>query len=269
MAFLFGLIGCGNLDPEARRNIRDNHLTRFTNSDGGSMTGDHHSVNVIALEDGRALLSFSDAEWYFQDPTVREYLVSDEILTELETVFRKYNMQRWHNREFTKDFICDGGTESYSFYFGSYFSDVHFSSQIYPAPYRNKLHEFSEIIARYRSDGKLLPGLVLPERTDEEIAEHRQADDGRVSLDVCEYSLGTLYIRLINGTDSELTVSGAYRLYKAGSDTPIAQTERGYEKTVSEHSSSEESLKPAARLEAGTYVLKLDGSDLQCVFEIK
>ena len=124
--------------------IRNQHLNKYQYSSGGGMDGGFHVESVTRYDSGHAIVMIKQAQWYYQDPVVEEYLVDDAILDEIETVVRKYRMNRWDNKKFTNMFVCDGASYSYSFSFDE--SYIHFSSQIYPVKYSKKLRQIDEII---------------------------------------------------------------------------------------------------------------------------
>lgn len=119
-------------------------------------------------------------------------------------------MQNWHRKNFSDLFVADGESTSYSFTFEDG-TEVSFSSQIYPEFYSRKLSEIKEIIEQYKTSGTLEPGLVPGERNPEEAAAIDHPDNGRVEIEVCQYSKDGIH-RLMN----ELDISSARkRAYKA------------------------------------------------------
>ncbi len=130
-------------------------------------------------------------------------------------------MQNWHRKNFSDLFVADGESTSYSFTFEDG-TEVSFSSQIYPEFYSRKLSEIKEIIEQYKTSGTLEPGLVPGERNPEEAAAIDHPDNGRVEIEVCQYSKDGIH-RLMN----ELDISSARkRAYKATTNSkhshPIA-----------------------------------------------
>lgn len=258
-----------NQPDDPTQTTKDSPLTLYTNSSGGDMCGGHHSLEIRAQEDGTAFVSFSDAAWHFEDPKVREYRIDGRILADLEAVYRKHHMQSWHNKTFTDLFICDAATESFGFGFGHRWADVHFSSQIFPEPYRSKLKELDDVIAKYLAGASPLPGLVLPERSPEEAVNGRSLPEGEVTLKVYEYRGSTLSFRICNGTDKPLELSGTCLLYRNGEPEPFFTGEASYLSNVAPHCFEETSVRPEERLAPGNYVLKIQDLGKECRFEIK
>lgn len=269
MAGFFGMFRKNQPDNTPTQTTKGSPLTLYTNSSGGDMCGGHHSLEVRAQEDGTAIVSCSDAAWHFEDPKVREYRVDGQILTDLEAVYNKHHMESWHNKTFTKDFVCDGATESFGFGFGHRWTDVHFSSQIFPEPYRSKLKELDDVIAKHLAGASPLPGLVLPERTPEEMVNGRSVPEGEFTFEAYEYCNNTLSFRIGNGTDELLVLSHACLLYRDGEAEPFFTGDSSYLSDVTPHRTEESSVRLDERLAPGNYVLKLSGFDKECRFEIK
>ena len=139
-------------------NIRGKHLDSFCDSSGGGMNGAYYSRTIKRYDEKNALIRTEKADWYAGDPEINECLVDISIMDELERVIRKNKMNFWNRKEFTKMFVADGESYSYSFDFGD--SDISFSSQIYPPRYRKKLNQLKDVIFRYMQDAKELPGSV-------------------------------------------------------------------------------------------------------------
>lgn len=245
-------------------------LLAYEWSCGGNENGNSHEIDVKALDDGTVVLSYSDMEWYGQDPEIEEYAVDPQILKELETVFRTYKMHSWQGKTFTDEFICDGETESYYFRFSNGDS-VWFSSQIFDRKTAEKLQEFDEIIKSYKASGTRLPGLLLPELTDEEMMQNMYPEDGTMRLIVNRYREGALRYSFLNGTDEDIECEDLYALYliKAdGSEEVVAEeTEPGYTYTVYAHGTSDDTIDMDAWLTPGMYRLEADGYTAE--FEIR
>ena len=242
-------------------------LAHYSYGHGGGMLGDYKSVDVRRADDGKALVTFSESEWYAQEPKVEEYLVSDAILADLEGIFNNYGMAAWHQREFSNMHVDDGPTTSYHFSFEDEDADdVWFSSQIFPSSYSDKLAELDEVIDKYVQSAEKLPGLVLKERAN--IDDYEPFKEGIVELRVAEYSENRVRYLISNGTEEVITVSDEYRLTKKGSSKAIADSgkEHVYETDVYPMSLEEDCFTLKTRLETGTYLLQV--GNLTCSFEI-
>lgn len=233
---------------------------------GGNMNGNSNSITLSAYDENRALLTFSKADWYFQNPEVTEYFVDRQSLSEIRKIFLKYRMYSWEGRTFSHIHIDDGETEGYRFEFTE--DTVHFSSQVFPGRYRRKLSQLDEVIETCRDNGELLPGLVLPERSDEDTLSALRPEDGQVHLDVYEYSQNQLYYRISNGTDKDISYAGHYRLCtKDGKELASNMDSKLYISTISANEMNEDSIRLEDRLPAGTYQLEAEG--YCCEFEIR
>lgn len=126
--------------------IRGQHLNKYSYTSGGGMTGGYYT-KTVKRDGDRARIHIESAEWHSQDPTVTEYLTDVVVLDELEAIVRKYKMNYWKGKKFTNMFVCDG--ESYSYHFDFDKAYISFSSQIYPAKYREKLAELDSVIEKY------------------------------------------------------------------------------------------------------------------------
>lgn len=134
--------------------IKNQHLTEYHYSSGGGMTGGYFSETVEKYDDDFALITTEKAEWHSDEPALKKYLVDARILSDLESVVRKNHMNFWHRKTFTNMFVADGESYSYSFQFSE--NSIDFSSQIYPAKYREKLKKLDEIIKNYLKNSKEL-----------------------------------------------------------------------------------------------------------------
>lgn len=137
--------------------LKGQHLKKYTYSSGGGMTGGYYSKTVEKTDDDKALITVETAEWHNNEPEVKKYIVDSSVLFEIEKVVRRYRMNFWHNKKFTKMFVADGESYSYGFRFDEAYID--FSSQIYPLRYRVKLKKLDEIIENYIEGAKELSSL--------------------------------------------------------------------------------------------------------------
>ncbi|MBO4652257.1 MAG: hypothetical protein J5649_02960 [Lachnospiraceae bacterium] len=248
----------------AKSEYAGNTLVKYEYHYGGNMNGNSHRETVEAVDDAHARISIEHAEWYCEDPKVDEYLVDISIMEELKEVFCRYCMEQWHNREFTDEFVCDGETYGYTFDFDGK-PDVWFSSMIFPREYSDKLKELHEVFKKYLAEGEHLPGLVLA-RTDEPEECRRVPEEGKIVLEVYEYSCGKLYYRLGNGTDEGLEWTDT-ALYRKGESVPFVSVTEKYPNHSGAHMFDENYLEIPGQLAAGKY--RLEAGGYTCKFEVK
>lgn len=260
-AALFAAAGICRTMLENYVNIRGQHLNEYSYHSGGGMTGGYHSETVKRYDD-QALISIESAEWYFQDPTVTEYLTDAAVLDELEAVVRKYKMNFWNRKEFTNEFVYDGESESYHFSFDD--ERISFSSQIYPLRYSRKLANLDRVVEKYIEAGEKLPGLVNP-KTDEE--EHYPISEGELVIYVYSYAENALGLRILNGTDEDIEIPETYQLINTDTDTVLIDEETPYGGRFSENSIDEMNIKLQERLDAGNYMIIF--GDMEIPFEIR
>ncbi len=242
-------------------NIRGQHLNTYSYHSGGGMDGGYHAETVERYDD-HALISIESADWYFQDPTITEYRTDAAVLDELESVVRKYQMNLWDGKEFTKEIVYDGATESYRFHFDE--EDISFSSQLYPVKYGKKLAELDRVVEKYIETGEKLPGLVNP-KTGEE--EHDILDEDELVIYVYSYAKDSLGLRILNGTDEEIEIPETYKLINMDTGVVLYDEETPYGGRFSEHSRDEMNIRLTERLPAGNYQLIFGGFEIP--FEIR
>lgn len=257
---LFAIIGTKR-KFENYVNIRGQHLNSYSYNIGGGMNGGYHSKTVKRY-DNQALITVESAEWYSQDPTVKEYLTDLAVLDELEAVVRKYKMNFWHGKQFTNMFVYDGESESYHFRFDD--ESISFSSQIYPMRYRKKLDKLDKIVDKYMEAGEKLPGLVLTKIVDD-------MDDflpeGELVIYVYSYAGNSIGIRILNGTDEEVEIPESYKLINVDTGVILCEEDTPYGGSFSENAIDEMEIKLKERLEAGNY--KLIFGEMELPFEIR
>ena len=241
--------------------IRGKHLNSYSYSSGGGMNGGYHRETVKKYQD-QALITIESADWFAQDPTVAEYLTDTAVLEELEAVVRKYRMNFWNGKEFSKMFVCDGESESYCFYFDD--DDVYFSSQIYPMRYRKKLADLDNVVRKYIDTAEKLPGLVGT-RTDEE--ENFLLPEGKLDIYVYSYAENVLGVKILNGTDEPVELPGSYQLIFTDTDTVVFEENDENVREVSGQSRDEIDIRLKERLQAGHY--KIVFGDMEIPFEIR
>ncbi len=240
-------------------------LLTFSRTTGGDMRGSRSETAVTVLDEDRALITVSHADWHFQDPMVKEYAADRAVLSEIREVFLRYRMQNWDGRRFTKIFVADGASTGYSFGFEDKY--VNFSSQIYPDKYSKKLDEINDIVKKYLENAERLPGLMLPVLTEEEQIAADRPQNGLLELQVFEYSKGRLHYRFSNGTGEDVKLGGSAVLKEKDTGKVVpAEGRLRSERTVYAGRREEESLELKQRLEPGSYCLEAAG--LLCDFEI-
>ncbi len=256
---MFMLFGCRKVP-----NVKNKELVSYVYSSSGGMSGGGNFTEISIIND-EVILTYSDKEWWYDDYDVVEYKLDKSVLADIESVFTKYNMQKWNGRKFTDMFVADGPSYSYSFKFEDG-TRVSFSSQVYPKSYGDKLAEIDKVIEQYRERGTLESGLVTEEKTDEEMVGKNEPHNGLVEVEVYEYSKDRIHFRILNGTENDVEVSNSVKLVR-NSDGEILYNESSeYSIEVSAASSNEESIL-SGRLEEGIYTIYV--GDYSAEFEIR
>lgn len=260
---------CITLRPWIRR--PKGELTGYRYSSGGGMNGGHYQETVRELNAEQAIVTIESMDWWGAVPDAAEYLVDRSILTDLQAVYDKYHMHRWHNKTFTRMFVYDG--ESYSYQFDFAEDSTWFSSQIYPRRYWKKLDQLDEVIQRYLTDAERLPGVVKDESTEEDFLYDAEVPmDGELHLQVVGWFNNNVYYRILNGMEETAEVEEAYRLVKVesdGSETLLVEETNPYDWTcdiVSQDVLSD-SFCCTTRPEAGQY--RLYFGELETDFEMR
>ena len=256
---MLGLFGCSKVP-----NVKNKELISYVYSSGGGMTGGGNSTK-ISMIDGEVILTYSNAEWWYDDNDITEYKLDKAVLTDIESVFRQYKMQNWNGKKFTNMFVADGPSYSYSFRFEDN-TGVFFSSQVYPASYSKKLAEIDKVIEQYQARGTLEPGLVTKEKTDEELAGKNNPDNGLVEIEVYEYSKDRICFRILNGTNEDVAVSNSVKLVRNSDGEMLYNESSEYSIEVNATSANEEYLL-SGRLEEGIYTIYV--GDYSAEFEIR
>lgn len=238
--------------------IEKEKLESYKFSSSGSMPGNSYSESVLEYNEDSALVTIMQCEWYYDDGTVKEYLVDKEILNELKAVFVKYHMKNWNNKKFTDMFIADGESQSYRFNFET--NTVSFSSQYYPEKYASKLKELDEILDKYLKNTTLLPGLLIHDTiTEEDQTLPYDLNNGEIVLSVYSYYQKKLCYRLANGTDETKKTESVIRLYRDDESTPIYEKAFDFKATIYAHQPNEGSIELNERLMPGKYHLEVFG----------
>ena len=243
-------------------NIKGQKLNSYTESSGGDMNGSHRSFSIKRVDDQKALVSYSKARWYGEDPAVEEYYTDVKVLDEIDAIVRKYHMNRWNNKKFTNMFIADGGSDSYYFAYDE--ESFSFSSQYYPSKYATKLAKIKEAVKPYTQNLKKLPGLVVP--VNEEWSLYIPAEK-EAALYASQYCEGKLYLKLVNDTEETVKYTRNITVTDLSTGKVLATKDSTYEESVNPHYSGEEYIRIDERLKAGTYEAKL--GEYTCTFVIE
>ena len=241
-----------------------NPMTKFSYHYGGNMCGNSHTETVMPVDEKHARISISHADWHYETPKVSEYLTDIGIMDELEHVFHKHSMERWHGKKFTNMFVCDGESYSYEFEFGKAY--ISFSSQIYPKKYSEKLDELHEVVKKHLENAEKLPYLLAEEVKEEDGYKHYKPDDGKIRIEASRYAEGMLYHYIFNGTDEKTEYDRSVKIYREGEEEPFFSEEDKYHRTIYQHSSHEEYSKIPEQLSVGKY--RLEMGEYSCEFEI-
>ena len=256
---MFMLFGCRKVP-----NVKNKELVSYVYSSSGGMSGGGNFTEISIIND-EVILTYSDKEWWYDDYDVVEYKLDKSVLADIESVFTKYNMQKWNGRKFTDMFVADGPSYSYSFKFADG-TRVSFSSQVYPKSYGDKLAEIDKVIEQYRERGTLEPGLVTEEKTDEEMVGKNEPHNGLVEVEVYEYCKDRIHFRILNGTENDVEVSNSVKLVRNNDGEMLYNESSEYSIEVSATSSNEEDIL-SGRLEEGIYTIYV--GDYSAEFEIR
>lgn len=260
---------------EVKETLKNTKMTKYEYSVGGGMRGGGSSTTVAAYDDKHAIISYATQGWHADNKHVTEYLVDKQILDDIEQIFRKNKMQRWDGKKFTRDFVADGESYSYSFRFGKSLS-YRFSSQIYPSRYKKKLVLYDEVLKKYEAGRTKLPGLVFPEMEDDELGAYKQElkENGKVNVEISSYALGILECTFTNGTGKDVEIpNDYYELYdESGKKLIHTFTSQygGYGRTLYENGVYDNLLNEEVWLEPGTYRLYVgEDKEYSCEFVIE
>ena len=257
---MLGLFGCGDV-PD----VKNTELISYRYSSYGGMCGggSYREINIV---DDRVILTDSHTTWWYEDACIKEYELEPAVLTDIESIFRKYKMQEWNNKKFTNEFVADGESNSYVFKFEDGTS-VSFSSQTYPKAYGKKLSAIHDVITEHLEKGTLEPGLVTREKTEEELMYKEGPDNGLVELEVYEYSIDRIYYRILNGTDENVEVSDVVKLVRNSDGEVLYDNAGEYSIEVDATTSDEEIVFLSGRLAEGAYTLYV--GEYSTEFEIR
>lgn len=257
---MFGVFGCGKAPDVKNKELKSYRYSSYGGMCGG---GSSQEINIV---DGQVILTDSHTTWWYEDACIKEYELDSAVLTDIESLFRKYKMQNWNNKKFTDMFVADGESMSYVFKFEDG-NSVSFSSQMYPGAYGKKLSEIHDVITEYREKGTLEPGLVTRVKTEEELMYKEGPDNGLVELEIYEYSVDRIYYRILNGTDENVKVSDVVKLVRNSDGEVLYDNSSEYIIEVYATTADEEKIPLSGRLAEGTYTLYV--GDYSAEFEIR
>ena len=260
IVLLIGTVVGGYMFFNSGVNVKGQDLIAYGKSSGGGMNGGYQSVSITRYDDTNALYCTERADWWYEDPQVKEYLMDKKVLEDIRAVFDAERMNRWNDRDFNKTQIMDGATTTYTFRFDQ--ERVRFSSQHFPDKYADKLARISEVISGYTQDMTPLPGLVVPVTED---GEYTPVKDG-IGVYVCSYKGNTLSFKIVNDTGDSIDYAGTPVIRAEDGSTVFTGT-RDYDGSIYPYNRAELNIKPEDRLQEGTYTLSI--GDMECTFEIR
>lgn len=135
-------------------------LISYSDSYGGDMNGSHHVKTIKKIDDEKALVTTSDADWYDQDPITAEYYVPLSVITEIEKIYDTYGMYTYDNLPDNPIQVLDGGTSSYSFVYEDQESVSFSDYELIPAKGYEGLRKIDNILNEAIKSGEKLPGPV-------------------------------------------------------------------------------------------------------------
>ena len=243
------------------RELQEFSLYTVKNLDGGV-----DSVEITKSDDGRTLYCLMTKDTYYQMPFVFECYVSEEIFSDIEGIFRKYNLaacERWKDSdEYAEDgsswnitFAFDGRTAGYSSY------------KKLPKREEEARTAIMDCISRYVDEGEKLPELKVTPITEEEWEKLISPEDGNVTVRILYYWNDAIKVIISNGTDTRVEYDHSYKIYKDGSGKPFISVTGDYTDEFIRNSYSEDLLYIENRLEPGKYVLEIMGRKID--FEIE
>lgn len=254
------MFGLGNV-PD----VKKKKLISYSLSSGGGMNGGHSSTQINIIN-GETILTELHSEWWYEDGQIAEYKLDNAVLADIEKVFRKHKMQKWNNKVFSNIFVADGPSFCHTFTFEEKTS-VSFSSQCFPMIYAKKLSEINSVIERYKSEGSPEPRLVTAKKTDEELVKNQNPSNGKIELEVYQYSADSLSFRVLNGTNENASIGNNIKLVRNSDGKTLVETNLFYPIEPNASSTETETLRLKERLSEGVYTLS--AGDYSDEFEIR
>lgn len=238
----------------------------FSYNETYDIEGSSRYLRITRAEDGRALLSEKITESYYQMPTVNECFVSEKILSDIESIFKKYSLgscEKWkdyYEGEYT------GNSWNVSFAFEG--KNVGYNSyKKLPKREERARKEILALVEGYVLNGEPLAGFSVDKITDAQWDEIIHPSDGKLTVRLVYYWDDTIKYIISNGTGERVECDHSYRLFKAGDSKPVfaAQGDLAYD--LMSGSYAEEIIVLKERLEPGEYILSV--LDQEIKFEIK
>lgn len=84
---------------------------------GGDMQGGHKRIQVTRIDEVRAYVSVSKADWHNEEPEVKDYYVSNSLIDSISDVYYTYKLGRLKHLPMNPVFACDAGNFTYCFRF--------------------------------------------------------------------------------------------------------------------------------------------------------
>lgn len=84
---------------------------------GGDMQGEHKRIRVTCIDEVRAYVSVSKADWHNEEPEVKDYYVSNSLIDSISDVYYTYRLGRLNHLPKNPVFACDAGNFTYCFRF--------------------------------------------------------------------------------------------------------------------------------------------------------
>ena len=133
--------------------------------------------------------------------------------------------------------------------------------------YAKKLSEINSVIERYKSEGSPEPRLVTAKKTDEELVKNQNPCNGKIELEVYQYSADSLYFRVLNGTNENASIGNNIKLVRNSDGKTLVETKLFYPIEPNATSTETETLRLKERLAEGVYTLS--AGDYSDEFEIR
>lgn len=158
---LFGIKGkIGKLIAETERknveaelsnvDVRKLHVSGFYMSRSGDMIGSKQSISIERSNDGRLYIKTMDAPDWRSTPKVREFEISEVVLSELDEIYHRFRIYEWEDLP-KGPMMCDAATTSYTFHLGNggYNSVSFYSDQELPEQGFEAIAQISETVGKY------------------------------------------------------------------------------------------------------------------------
>ena len=77
------------------KKVKESKMTKFEYSVGGGMRGESSTVTVSVADENSCLITETDKEYYAARKVVHEYRTEEDLLGEIEDIFRERYFQRF------------------------------------------------------------------------------------------------------------------------------------------------------------------------------